>query len=244
MGAGAFSNEISQIANAHFNGRSDLKLLEAGCGSATHFKIAGIVKSVGIDISQQQLDRNPVIQEKILGDIQTHPLPADEFDVIICWDVLEHLPRPQEALANMCKAVRPGGLILMGFPHAASFKGIVTKSTPYWFHRLFYRYFLKYKSSPFPTFMRLAILPQRVIDFTKSRGCSVVYFKLAEGGVTAKFVKRVWGAGLFFAIMDKLWRFVAGAKSHSLRLDNCGLVLTKPPGAAAVGAARPATNQP
>ncbi len=129
MGAGPFSNEISQIANAHFNGRSDLKLLKAGCGSATHFKIAGIVKSVGIDISQQQLDRNPVIQEKILGDIQTHPLPADEFDVIICWDVLEHLPRPQEALANMCKAVRPGGLILMGFPHAASFKGIVTKST-------------------------------------------------------------------------------------------------------------------
>jgi SAM-dependent methyltransferase len=227
MGASLFADEISQIVNRHFAGRNDLKLLEAGCGSATHFRLEGVRRSVGIDISSRQLEKNTMIHEKILGDIQTYSLKSADFDLIICWDVIEHLPRPQEALRNMFNALRPGGLAVLGFPHAASFKGIVTKITPYWFHHWFYRHFMKYSSTPFPTYMRLDILPERVIKLSELNGCSVIFQKLGEGGITKKFRKRVWGAGLLLKSADAVWSIVCGGKSKSLILDNCALVLVK-----------------
>ena len=227
MGASLFADEISQIVNHRFAGRNDIKLLEAGCGSATHFKLEGVRTSVGIDISPHQLERNKAINEKILGDIQTYPLKTADFDLIICWDVIEHLPRPQDALRNMFNALRPGGLAVLGFPHAASLKGIVTKITPYWFHRWFYRHFMNYSSTPCPTYMRLDMLPQRVIRFSELNGCSVIFQKLGEGGITKKFRKRVWGAGLLLKCADAVWSIVCGGKSRSIILDNCALVLVK-----------------
>ena len=32
---------------------------------------------------------------EIKGDVQAHDFPADSFDVIFCWDLLEHLPKPE-----------------------------------------------------------------------------------------------------------------------------------------------------
>jgi SAM-dependent methyltransferase len=227
MGASLSADEISQIVNRRFAGRNDIKLLEAGCGSATHFRLEGVRTSVGIDISRQQLERNTTVHEKILGDIQTYPLKSEDFDLIICWDVIEHLPQPKEALRNIFNALRPGGLAVLGFPHVASFKGIITKFSPYWFHLWMYRHFLKYSSTPFPTYMRLDILPGRVIKLSEENGCSVVFQKLIEGGITKKFRNRVWGAGLLLKCADAVWSIVSGGKSGSLLMDNCALILVK-----------------
>src|SRR4051812_43966697 len=75
-------------------------VLEAGCGSASHISIAADACLTGIDISEKQLARNQALDEKILGDVQSYALPESRFDVIICWDVLEHLPHPELALEN------------------------------------------------------------------------------------------------------------------------------------------------
>ena len=121
MGAGKLSQTISDMINTALQGRPGLRLLEAGCGSASYFDFANVTRTVGIDISREQLDRNAFVQEKILGDIQTYPLARNEFDIVVCWDVLEHLSRPQEALHNLCHAVRPGGVLILGFPNLLSF---------------------------------------------------------------------------------------------------------------------------
>src|ERR1700722_16016233 len=125
MGAKIYSEDISDQINAHFKGRTGLTLLEGGCGSSSHFDMHGIVKSVGIDISKDQLDRNAVLSEKILGDLQTYPLGKEKFDIVICWDVVEHLPDPQAAILNMVGSLKKDGLLVLGFPHMVSFKGLV-----------------------------------------------------------------------------------------------------------------------
>jgi hypothetical protein len=66
MGA-VLGGEISEKVNSLLVGKSSIKLLEAGCGSASYFNFAPAVKYVGIDNSQEQLDRNEVIQEKCLA---------------------------------------------------------------------------------------------------------------------------------------------------------------------------------
>jgi SAM-dependent methyltransferase len=54
------------------------------------------------------------------GELLTTPLPSQHFDAIVMGDVIEHLPRPAEALERMAKLLRPGGIAWMALPDAGS----------------------------------------------------------------------------------------------------------------------------
>src|SRR4051812_43178143 len=89
-----------------------MTVLEAGCGSYSHVAAGPEAYVVGIDISADQLEQNTHVHEKVLGDIQTHDLGDARFDMIVSWDVLEHLAAPNSALERFARALRPGGLIV------------------------------------------------------------------------------------------------------------------------------------
>jgi SAM-dependent methyltransferase len=42
------------------------------------------------------------------------------FDAVVCADVLEHLPRPEELLARIREWLRPGGTLLVSLPNVAN----------------------------------------------------------------------------------------------------------------------------
>jgi len=181
---------------------------------------------VGIDISKEQLEQNAVVQEKILGDIQIFPLPKEEFDVVVCWWVLEHLSRPKDALFNMFRSLKPGGLLILAFPNLLSFKGLATKITPFWCHTLFYQ-LMKYKSRPFPTYLRPAILPNKVRRFAEENGFSAVFLRLLEGGGSKRVRSRFWFADLAFKVVNSVMQVTSLGKMQSLFLDNCVMILRK-----------------
>jgi len=54
------------------------------------------------------------------GELLTTPLPLAHFDAIVMGDVIEHLPRPAEALERMATLLRPGGIAWMALPDAGS----------------------------------------------------------------------------------------------------------------------------
>ena len=54
------------------------------------------------------------------GDLFTTELPRAHFDAIVMGDVLEHLPRPGEALDRMAELLRPGGIVWLALPDAGS----------------------------------------------------------------------------------------------------------------------------
>jgi SAM-dependent methyltransferase len=207
-------------------GRQSITVLEAGCGAASHFRFTGSLDLHGIDVSQEQLDKNRDVQHKMLGDIQTYPLPASHYDVVVCWDVIEHLSRPQDALSNMFRSVKPGGLILLGFPNLMSFKGLVTKATPWWFHGLVYR-FIQLKSRPFKTYLRREILPQRVIRLASENGFVPELFDLEEGAVQKRIFARVWPVGALFYLTNTCVRILSLGRGPSLLLDTCTMILRK-----------------
>jgi SAM-dependent methyltransferase len=43
-----------------------------------------------------------------------------EFDVVVCADILEHLPSPEELLAAIHKWLKPGGVLLVSLPNVAN----------------------------------------------------------------------------------------------------------------------------
>lgn len=122
--------QLCETIDAILNGRRHIRVLEAGCGSASHIHFNAKVHAVGIDLSAEELEKNTAVQEKILGDLQDYPLPEASFDVVVCWMVLEHLLLPRAALANMFRATKPGGIVVLGIPNVASIKGMITKFTP------------------------------------------------------------------------------------------------------------------
>jgi SAM-dependent methyltransferase len=160
--------------------RQPVRVLEAGCGEyPSPLGLDGRAHIVGIDVSPRQLERNQWADEKILGDITSHDFGAGEFDVIVCWDVLEHLPRPEDALERFLHAVRPGGVVVIKVPNVLSGKGLITKLSPHWFHVLVYKHVFGYENPgtgdrpPFPTFLRLTIAPRGLRRFAERRGMAI-----------------------------------------------------------------------
>lgn len=161
---------------------TDIKVLEAGCGSLSRISIGRKAYTVGIDISEKQLQRNMDLHEKIVGDIQHHRFPPSSFDIIICWDVLEHLADPELALHEFARALRKGGMMVLKMPNVLSLKGLVTKLLPYPLHVLFYRHLMRRKDAgredtgPFRTYLRFSITPGAIRKFADDNGLRVAYY--------------------------------------------------------------------
>ena len=184
----AQSLPLEPIVRHLLGGRTKITVLDAGCGARSLFRYARGARRVGIDISPEQLARNDALAEKIVGDIQTHRFDAERFDLIVCWDVLEHLPRPQEAVRNLVMALKPGGLMLLVSPNVLSLRGLVTKLTPRWAHVWYYRHVIGNPragtpgSPPFDSFHRLAMSLPALESLAKALGLDLVYSCLTHIG--------------------------------------------------------------
>ena len=73
----------------------------------------------GIDLKLQPTIYNPSKWASLQdGDLlEGFPqLESHRFDVVICEQVLEHLPRVDTAIATLCRVLKPGGTLIVGVP--------------------------------------------------------------------------------------------------------------------------------
>ncbi len=195
------------------------RVLDAGCGDRCSVTMPPHVFIVGLDNSPEALERNDRVHQKILGDIQTYPLEASQYDLIVCVDVLEHLPHPQQALQNMWQALKPGGLMILRAPNLYSLKGLITKFTPHWVHVAFRRYVLGNKNAgkpgypPFKTYLRTSMTPGAVARWTSQHGGVIRALYFCDGSNPynlkrySKALWMVWNALLFLARVLSFGRY-------------------------------------
>ncbi len=161
-------------------------MLDAGAGYELPLDIPLATELVGVDLSPEALEKNANVDEKIVGDIQE--LDADRlgtFDAVICWWVLEHVPRPADAIRSFADVLRVGGLLVVAVPYFWGFKGLATKLTPHSFHvRLARRANPdagKPGNAPYRTFMRQDIAPARIDATCRENGLEAVHRQLYAG---------------------------------------------------------------
>jgi SAM-dependent methyltransferase len=65
-----------------------------------------------------------------VGNILDAPFPPESFDVITCFDVLEHLYEPRRVMARVCEWLKPGGFFYVQVPNVDSAEARVFGS--YW----------------------------------------------------------------------------------------------------------------
>jgi 2-polyprenyl-3-methyl-5-hydroxy-6-metoxy-1,4-benzoquinol methylase len=203
--------KLHSVLDPLMQGKKGLKVLEAGCGSRSLIQLPPDACIVGVDISEDQLSKNTGLHEKRVGDIQTCDLGEDDFDLIICWDVLEHLDRPLDAVSNFFRAVKKDGAIILAFPNVMSVKGLVTKFTPHLFHIMAYRYLWQQKTigkkgyyAPFRTYMRFGISPDALRTFAGKHGFETAHCRAYQGVMQRQLRRRNVGIDRLFQAAEPL----------------------------------------
>jgi SAM-dependent methyltransferase len=75
----------------------------------------------------------------IISDIIHIPEPDTSFDAVLCVEVLEHLPDPIQALRELTRLLKPGGILIITAPFCA-----LTHFAPYFYQTGYSQYFYEY----------------------------------------------------------------------------------------------------
>jgi SAM-dependent methyltransferase len=163
----------------------EVRIYEAGGGSMSYLpeSFTAPADVTVVDIDAVQLENNTYAKTKILGDIQSHSFPPDSFDLVVCYNVIEHLEAPDRAIRLFHRALRPGGLLFIGAPNPDSLPGLVTRSTPHAMHVWYYKAILGQEKAgrpgepPFPTFYHKIVKPVELVSFCRALGYGLVYMR-------------------------------------------------------------------
>jgi SAM-dependent methyltransferase len=125
------------------------RLLDIGCGLGDFILCC---KRRGWDVAGVEQVGSPIMRLKDSLGIEVYELrdletiPADHFDVVTIWHVLEHLPDPAQALTQVRRILKPGGLALIEVPNFGSWQGRLGGSA--WFHLTVPRHLFQFEKQP------------------------------------------------------------------------------------------------
>ncbi len=130
-------------------------VLDAGCGSGRVFRyeLALGCRVVGVDIGEELRD-NPNVDERLRGDLERLPFAAASFDAVLASHVMEHLPRPEKALAEVTRVLKPGGRFLLLTPNRLHYVPLAAGLLPHRLHLWFNRRRGVEERDVFPTLYR------------------------------------------------------------------------------------------
>ena len=134
LSARIVADAVRRIASLYGSGR----ILDVGCGEKPYRNyFSGAANYVGLEHPDTIHSRNVV---DIFGSADALPFHDGSFDVVLSFEVLEHLEKPQEAITEMSRVLRPGGHAVVFVPfiyHLHEFPRDFFRYTPYGLQELF-----------------------------------------------------------------------------------------------------------
>lgn len=129
---------------------SGVRLLDAGAGELKNKKYCEHLEYVSQDFCQYQgaesTDPDGLHVTKwdtglidLVSDITAIPVPDAAFDVILCSEVLEHVPEPTRALDEFARCLKKGGTLVLTAPFAS-----VVHMAPHHYYAGFTKYWYEY----------------------------------------------------------------------------------------------------
>lgn len=109
-------------------------ILDAGCGNGRDFEILSnsAQKLVGVDFSPGMIREAKFKAEKltdtcvhlVASDITSLPFKDNSFDLIVCSEVLEHVPEWLKAISEFHRLLKPSGDLIISTPNKYSMYGL------------------------------------------------------------------------------------------------------------------------
>ena len=97
------------------------RLLDAGSGTgwfskwAVDRRTAVTSLDVGLSISRKVGEKCKT--DRVAGSICQLNFKKESFDIVLSSEVIEHTPDPREAVRNLCRVLKPGGILLLTVPN-------------------------------------------------------------------------------------------------------------------------------
>lgn len=117
-----FGRRLRTIDN-HLSSRG--RLLDFGCAAGYFLEMArdGGWQIAGVELSQEMArSASQVLGISIASSLDA--LPAQGFDAITLWEVVEHLPQPVAELRRLRERLRPGGLMMLSTPNTGHWQAV------------------------------------------------------------------------------------------------------------------------
>ena len=112
-------------------------VLDAGCGASYGSALlaqAGATEVIGVDIAEAVLDAvAPLMPETVrleAGDLRSLRYPDDRFELVVCFEVIEHFEEPLVVLDELVRVLAPGGVLLISSPN----RDVYPHGNPHHFH--------------------------------------------------------------------------------------------------------------
>ncbi len=90
-----------------------------GYGAALMLK-AGAERVVGVDAAEAAVSRSRQLAkdaEFVVADVRSLPFPDRAFDIVTCFEVIEHVEGAQEVLAELKRVLTSDGVLLISSPN-------------------------------------------------------------------------------------------------------------------------------
>jgi SAM-dependent methyltransferase len=114
-------------------------VLDIACGAGYGCRMlaeAGAASVVGVDISPSLIEAiSPSMPENVevqAGDILALDLPDGGFDLVVCFETIEHVADTAAALSELTRVLADGGLLIVSTPERRASSG----SNPHHLHEL------------------------------------------------------------------------------------------------------------
>jgi 2-polyprenyl-3-methyl-5-hydroxy-6-metoxy-1,4-benzoquinol methylase len=107
---------------------SGRRVLDAGCGHGYGTAIladGGASSAVGVDISEEAVREATSSHASArfeVGDVSSLPFDEDSFDLVTCFEAVEHLVRRDEALNDLARVLAPDGVLVISTPNRLRYR--------------------------------------------------------------------------------------------------------------------------
>ncbi len=125
--------DFNRLRRSDPKGLSAARILDVGCGTGRHMTAAirfSKAKVIGVDINLDdavaardrlntlQKSQNPVNGngEVIVADICALPFKNNFFDLVLCSEVLEHIPHHKIAISEIVRVLKPDKNLVISVP--------------------------------------------------------------------------------------------------------------------------------
>ena len=178
-----------------------MRVLDAGCGSSrgcTSRAPLDKMHIVGADIDPS-VHENPFCDSAVVCDLSKElPFEDKSFDLIHCRWTLEHIENPVKTFSEFARVLKPSGRLLALTPNMFHYATIISKVTPFWFHRWWRK---GGGEEPFPTYYR-ANSARRLRKICKESGLDVDHLDFIE--IYHQYLLRSWPLFLCGVLYERI----------------------------------------
>lgn len=86
-----------------------VRVLDIGCGDGMVKRLLPNCQVIGIDVE-------PAYTGALRGSAENLPFRENRFDIVTCFDVIEHVPDQEKAIQEIKRVLKPGGLACLTVP--------------------------------------------------------------------------------------------------------------------------------